>query len=69
LLLEVLVIGLDFLLCRPGGGGRVVGNKTMGSVVDRRWSLDTIMGERERTSMKVEKRGSSKRLGDGVHGD
>jgi hypothetical protein len=64
LLLEVLVIGLVFLLCRPGGGGRVVGNKTMGSVVDRRRSLDTIRGESEKTSMKLEKRRSSKRLGD-----
>jgi len=62
LLLEVLVIGLVFLLCRPGGGrtaGRSVGNM----VVDRRRSLDTIKGEREKMTTKQEKRRSSIEVG------
>merc|ERR1719347_2340063 len=41
LLLEVLVIGLVFLLCRPGGG-RTVDRSVGNMVVDRRRSLDTI---------------------------
>jgi hypothetical protein len=47
LLLEVLVIGLVLLLCRPGG--RAGGSKAVGSLVDRRRSLDTNRGEREKT--------------------
>ena len=35
LLLEVLVIGLVFLICRPGGG-RAGWSKAVGSLVDRR---------------------------------
>eukprot|EP00092_Neocalanus_flemingeri_P036504 GFUD01039747.1.p1 GENE.GFUD01039747.1~~GFUD01039747.1.p1 ORF type:complete len:634 (+),score=272.09 GFUD01039747.1:22-1902(+) len=62
LLLEVLVIGLVFLLCRPGGG-RMVGSKVVGSTVDRRRSLDTIRGEKEKPSMKQEKRRSSIEVG------
>jgi len=62
LLLEVLVIGLVFLLCRPGGG-RVAGSKAVGSVVDRRRSLDTIRGDREKPKMKLEKRRSSIEVG------
>jgi len=61
LLLEVLVIGLVFLLCRPGGG-RMVGSKVT-SMVDRRRSLDTIRGEREKSSTKLDKRRSSIEVG------
>merc|ERR1719233_2381269 len=62
LLLEVLVIGLVFLLCRPGGdktAGRNVGN----TAVDRRRSLDTMKGEREKMNTKQEKRRSSIEVG------
>eukprot|EP00090_Calanus_glacialis_P038158 TRINITY_DN6666_c0_g1_i1.p1 TRINITY_DN6666_c0_g1~~TRINITY_DN6666_c0_g1_i1.p1 ORF type:complete len:651 (-),score=280.69 TRINITY_DN6666_c0_g1_i1:155-1882(-) len=61
LLLEVLVIGFVFLLCRPGGG-RVGGSN--GSLVDTKRSLDTIIrGERGKTHMKQEKRRSSIEVG------
>jgi len=63
LLLEVLVIGLVFLLCRPGGG-RAGGGRSVGSLtVDRRRSLDTIKGEREKVNAKPEKRRSSIEVG------
>ena len=62
LLRGVLVIGLVFLLCRPGGG-KGGGNKASGSLVDRRRLLDTIRGEREKTNMKQETRRSSIEVG------
>lgn len=62
LLLEVLVIGLVFLLCRPGGD-RMGGSKSVGSMVDRRRSLDTIRGEREKDNNRQEKRRSSIEVG------
>jgi len=62
LLLEVLVIGLVFLLCRPGGGRTV--DRNVGSIaVDRRRSLDTMKGEREKMNTKQEKRRSSIEVG------
>ena len=57
LLMEVLVIGLVFLFCRPGRGK--AGESTAGgSMVDRR-SLNTISGESEKTNIKLETRRSS----------
>ena len=45
-------------LCRPRGG-KAGGSKAGGGMVDRRRSLDTINGEREKTNMMLEKRISS----------
>ena len=60
--LELLVIGLVFPLCRPGGD-RMGGSKSVGSMVDRRRSLDNIRGERQKGNARQEKRMSSIEVG------
>ena len=50
------------LLCLPGGGD-AGGITAVGRLVGRRRSLDTIKGEREKTSMKQEERRNSIEVG------
>merc|ERR1712042_407500 len=62
ILLEVLIIGMVFLLCRPGSSRELQQTLTM----DRRRSLDTMIGDK--VKCETEKRRNSIEVGSLANG-